>query len=205
MAELVAEGRVKYVGLSEVTPLELRRAHGVFPITAIQMEYSLTERGIEAELLPVARELGVGVVAYSPLGRGLLTGAVKTADDVPQGDFRATLPIFKSATAAVKNEARITALRDFAARKGATPAQVALAWLLAQGDDIFPIPGTKSVARLEENLGAIGLHLTPAETAELRELIPVNDEARYAVTSAQSTWNVRHAAQQAAAAATQVA
>ena len=199
--ELVAEGKVKYVGLSEVTPQELRRAHAVFPVTAIQMEYSLTERGIEAELLPVARELGVGIVAYSPLGRGLLSGTVKTATDFPAGDFRATLPIFAAGTAAAKNEARVAAVAAVAARKHCTPAQVALAWLLARGADIVPIPGTKSVARLTENLGAAGVQLTVEDVAELDAGVAVNEEARYAGAAASATWNVRHAAQKAAAGA----
>ena len=199
--ELVSEGKVKFVGLSEVTPRELRRAHSVHPVTAIEMEYSLTERGIEPELLPVARELGVGIVAYSPLGRGLLSGMFKSISDLPEGDYRASLPIFANGAAGSKNEARVSALQAIAAAKHATPAQLALAWLLAQGDDIVPIPGTKSVARLEENLAAAELSLSPVEASEVGAAVPLNDDGRLGSAWASMTWNVRHAEQKAEAVA----
>jgi aryl-alcohol dehydrogenase-like predicted oxidoreductase len=194
-AELVAEGRIKYVGLSEVTPQELRRAHVVHPVSAVEMEYSLTERGVEPELLSVARELGIGVVAYSPLGRGLLSGAFTSLSELPEGDYRTTLPIFASS----QNEARVGALQAIAARKRATPAQLALAWLLAQGDDIVPIPGTKSVSRLEENLAAAGISLTTAEAAEIAAAVPLNEDGRLGSAWASTTWNARHVEQKKAA------
>jgi aryl-alcohol dehydrogenase-like predicted oxidoreductase len=164
MAELVQAGKVRYLGLSEVGADHLRRAHAVHPIAALQSEYSLWERGVE-DLFPTLRELGTGLVPYSPLGRGFLTGAVDTsalADD----DFRKTNPRFTDENAR-KNAALVDVVKRVASRRGATPAQVALAWVLAQGDDVVPIPGTKRVAYLEDNVGAVNVRLDASDLAEL--------------------------------------
>ena len=168
MKELVEAGKVRYLGLSEVGPETLRRAHAVHPISALQSEYSLFERGVEARVLPVLRELGIGFVPYSPLGRGFLTGAV-TLEGLEADDFRRTTPRF-SAENVKKNEALVEVIKRVAARNRATPAQIALAWVLAQGEDIVPIPGTKRVRFLEDNAGAIGVHLNAYDLGELNAL-----------------------------------
>ena len=168
MKELVEAGKVRYLGLSEVGPETLRRAHAVHPISALQSEYSLFERGVEARVLPVLRELGIGFVPYSPLGRGFLTGAV-TLEGLEADDFRRTTPRF-SAENVKKNEALVEVIKRVAARNRATPAQIALAWVLAQGEDIVPIPGTKRVRFLEDNAGAIGVHLNADDLGELNAL-----------------------------------
>jgi aryl-alcohol dehydrogenase-like predicted oxidoreductase len=165
MKELVTAGKVRYLGLSEVGPETLRRANAVHPISALQSEYSLWERGVEARVLPVLRELGIGFVPYSPLGRGFLTGAVTLAG-LEADDFRRTVPRF-SAENVKKNEALVDVVKRVAARHNATPAQIALAWVLAQGDDMVPIPGTKRVRYLEENAGAVDVRL---DASDLREL-----------------------------------
>jgi aryl-alcohol dehydrogenase-like predicted oxidoreductase len=165
MKELVRAGKVRYLGLSEVGPETLRRANAVHPISALQSEYSLWERGVEARVLPVLRELGIGFVPYSPLGRGFLTGAV-TLEGLEADDFRRTTPRF-SAENVKKNEALVDVVKRVAARHDATPAQIALAWVLAQGDDMVPIPGTKRVRYLEENAGAVDIRL---DASDLREL-----------------------------------
>ena len=170
-AELVKQGKVRYLGLSEAWLDTVRRAHAVHPIAAVQSEYSLWTRDQEAEMLPLLRELGVGLVAYSPLGRGFLTGVIRSYDDLADDDFRKTNPRFSR-----ENFDRNLALADevgvLAGEIGATPAQVALAWLLAQGDDIVPIPGTKKVSRLEENLAADTVELTPQHVQRLTNLAP---------------------------------
>ena len=168
MKELVDAGKVRYLGLSEVGPETLRRANAVHPISALQSEYSLWERGIEERVLPALRELGIGLVPYSPLGRGFLTGAL-ALDSLEADDFRRTNPRF-SAENARKNQALVDVVRGVAARRGATPAQVALAWVLAQGDDIVPIPGTKRVRYLEDNAGAVDVRLTADDLRELAAL-----------------------------------
>jgi aryl-alcohol dehydrogenase-like predicted oxidoreductase len=168
MGELVAEGKVRFLGLSEVGPATLRRAHAVHPISALQSEYSLWERGIEAEVLPAARELGIGFVPYSPLGRGFLTGAVKV-DELGDDDWRRTNPRFSEANAQ-QNQHLVDVVKRIAARRNATPAQIALAWVLAQGNDVVPIPGTKRVAYLEDNVGALGVTLTPDDLHDLDAL-----------------------------------
>jgi aryl-alcohol dehydrogenase-like predicted oxidoreductase len=175
MAELVAAGKVRHLGLSESSAETIRRAAAVHPITAVQSEWSVFSRDIERAVLPACRELGIGVVPYSPLGRGLLTGALPAefADD----DFRRTLPRFQQENLE-RNLETVGAVREIAAAHGATPGQVALAWLLAQGDDVAPIPGTKRVRYLEENVGALDVGLTPADLARLDALEPVGD--RYA-------------------------
>jgi aryl-alcohol dehydrogenase-like predicted oxidoreductase len=166
VGELVDAGKVRYFGLSEAGADTIRRAHATHPVSALQSEYSLWERGLEAEILPVLRELGIGLVPYSPLGRGFLTGDVRRAEDYPETDYRRVDPRFQGANFDANVKAA-EAVREVAARKGATAAQVALAWLLHQGDDLVPIPGTKTRARLEENLAAVDVELSEAELAEL--------------------------------------
>jgi aryl-alcohol dehydrogenase-like predicted oxidoreductase len=178
LAELVQEGKVLHIGLSEASVDTIRRAHAVHPITAIQTEYSLWTRDPEAELLPLLRELGIGFVPYSPLGRGFLTGDIRSVDALDENDFRRNNPRFADGNL----EANIRIVEEVdavAAEADATAAQVALAWLLAQGDDVVPIPGTKRVERLEENVGSARLHLTDAQLARLSALpAPLGD--RYA-------------------------
>src|SRR3954471_921892 len=168
LAELVAAGKVRFLGLSEAAPETLRRAHAVHPISALQTEYSLWERGPEAEILPTARELGIGFVPYSPLGRGFLTGSLKSLDGLEDGDFRRAQPRLQGENLAanLRIVARVEAL---AGEKDATPAQIALAWVHAQGGDIVPIPGTKRRRYLEENVGALDLELTADDLAFLEE------------------------------------
>ena len=178
MAELVRAGKVRFLGLSEAAPDTIRRAHAVHPITALQTEYSLWTRDLEAEILPTLRELGIGLVPYSPLGRGFLTGAITTVDDLPEDDFRRRNPRFAE-EALQANLAIVDTVRAIAEAKGATPAQVALAWVLAQGDDVVPIPGTKRVRYLEENLGALTVDLTADERQQLTESLPATVGARY--------------------------
>ena len=171
MAELVAEGKVLHLGLSEAWVDNIRRAHAVHPIAALQSEYSLWTRDPEGEVLPVLRELGIGFVPYSPLGRGFLTGTITSRDDLEDGDFRKTNPRFEGDNfdANLKTAEEVRAL---ASEIGVTPAQVALAWLLAQGEDLAPIPGTKRVSRLEENAGADAVVLTPEQVEKLTRISP---------------------------------
>ncbi|MEQ1760992.1 MAG: aldo/keto reductase [Vicinamibacterales bacterium] len=169
MADLVAAGKVRFLGLSEVSPATLRRAHAVHPITAVQSEYSLFSRDPEAGVLPACRELGVGFVPFSPLGRGFLTGGVTSTSNLPAGDMRRSVPRFQDDHLA-GNMRLVGRLGDMASVRGCTPAQVALAWLLAQGRDIVPIPGTKRRTFLEENIAAAGMTLSDAEVATLDEL-----------------------------------
>ena len=177
LAELVAAGKVGHVGLSEAGPETVRRAHAVHPIAAIQNEYSLWTRDPEAEILPLARELGIGLVPYSPLGRGFLTGRLRSTEKLEADDFRRTSPRFTGDN--LDHNLRIVDEVEQVAREaGATPAQVALAWLLAQGDDIAPIPGTKRVERLEENAGADAVELT-AEQLERLTSLPAPQGDRY--------------------------
>jgi aryl-alcohol dehydrogenase-like predicted oxidoreductase len=175
LAELVAAGKIRYIGLSEVGVNTIRRAHAVHPITAVQSEYSLWTRDQEDAVLPLLRELGIGFVAYSPLGRGFLTGAIRSTEELPDSDYRKTNPRFFDEHFQ-HNLSSADELRDISAEVGATPAQVALAWLLAKGSDsrsgIVPIPGTKRVARLEENVAADTIELTPEQLARLDELTP---------------------------------
>jgi aryl-alcohol dehydrogenase-like predicted oxidoreductase len=166
MAELVRVGKVRYLGLSEAGEQTIRRANAVHPISALQSEYSLWERNLEPRIIPVLRELGIGLVPFAPLGRGFLTGAVRRAEEYPAGDFRRGDPRYQGANFDANMRAA-SAVRDLAKRKDATPAQVALAWLLHKGDDIVPIPGTKRRQYLEENLGAVNVRLTRDEMAAL--------------------------------------
>jgi aryl-alcohol dehydrogenase-like predicted oxidoreductase len=171
MSELVKEGKVKYIGLSEVDPETLRRAHAVHPITALQTEYSLWSREPEHELFDVCKELGITFVAYSPLGRGFLTGAIKSRADLEKGDFRLSNPRFTEE--AIKENLKFVEVVDHIAQnKGVTKAQIALAWILSQNDEITTIPGTRKVHRLEENLGALNVELTNADLATIEEHIP---------------------------------
>jgi aryl-alcohol dehydrogenase-like predicted oxidoreductase len=167
LAALINEGKIRGYGLSEAAPATIRRAHAVHPVTAIQTEYSLWSRDPEAEILPTVRELGIGFVPYSPLGRGFLTGAITSVDQLAETDFRRSNPRFVELEA---NLAIVDAVTAVATDVGATPGQVALAWLLAQGDDIAPIPGTKRISYLEENAGADELVLTSAQLDALNTL-----------------------------------
>ncbi|HJT37908.1 MAG TPA: aldo/keto reductase [Actinomycetota bacterium] len=169
MAELIAEGKILHVGLSEAGPDTIRRADAVHPVAAVQSEYSLWTRDPEARVLPVLRELGIGFVPYSPLGRGFLTGAIRSREQLDDADFRKTNPRFEGANFA-RNLELVSRVEAIAREVGATSAQVALAWLLAQGDDIAPIPGTKRVARVEENVAADGVELTAEQIEALNEL-----------------------------------
>jgi aryl-alcohol dehydrogenase-like predicted oxidoreductase len=171
LAELVAEGKVRHIGLSEAGPNTIRRAHAVYPVTALQSEYSLWTRDPEPTVLPVLRELGIGLVAYSPLGRGFLTGEIRSTTDFDDNDGRKHNPRFTGENFQ-RNLRAVDEVKAIAADVGATPAQVALAWVLAQGDDIVPIPGTKRVARVEENTAADGIELTLEQTDELTNLAP---------------------------------
>src|SRR4051794_9115377 len=173
MAELVEAGKVRHLGLSEASPDTIRRAHAVHPITALQTEYSLFTRDLEDEILPVLRELGIGLVPYSPLGRGILTGAITDASSLERGDARLTgyFPRFQG-EALDANLALVAKVRGLAEAKGATPGQLALAWVLAQGDDVVPIPGTKRVRYLEENVGATAVEFTSDDLAALEAVVP---------------------------------
>jgi aryl-alcohol dehydrogenase-like predicted oxidoreductase len=171
LGELVAEGKVRHIGLSEAGPDTIRRAHATHPVAAVQSEYSLWTRDPEATVLPVLRELGIGFVPYSPLGRGFLTGAVRSAADIADNDFRKSNPRF-SGENFERNLRSVAEVEAVAADVGATPAQVALAWLLAQGDDIAPIPGTTRVPRLEENVAADDVVLSAEQIERLSGITP---------------------------------
>ena len=171
MAELVQAGKVKHLGLSEASPATIRRAHAVHPITALQSEYSLWSRDPEGELLSTLRELGIGFVPYSPLGRGFLTGQFKTPEDIPEGDFRRNNPRFQGDNF-YKNLKLVEEIRTMATEKDATPGQLALAWVLAQGNDIVPIPGTKRTSYLRENVGAAEVVLTSEDLQRLDKIAP---------------------------------
>ncbi|MEV6985886.1 aldo/keto reductase [Sphaerisporangium sp. NPDC051017] len=171
LAELVAQGKVRHLGISEAAPAVVRRAHAVHPITAGQYEYSLFTRDPEDEIIATFRELGIGLVAYSPLGRGFLTGAITSADQFQAGDFRAANPRFQGENFAANREL-VVRIERIAEAKGVTPAQLALAWVLAQGEDVVPIPGTKRRAYLEQNVAALDIALTAQELAGLEEAAP---------------------------------
>jgi aryl-alcohol dehydrogenase-like predicted oxidoreductase len=181
MAELVQAGKVRHLGLSEAAPETIRRAHATHPITALQSEYSLWSRDPEAEILPTVRELGIGFVAYSPLGRGFLSGRFRSPDDIPEGDFRRGHPRFQGDNFG-RNLDLVERVQELAAEKAVTPGQLALAWVLAQGEDIVPIPGTTRVGHLEENAAALEVELTPDDLAELEAVFPAGAAAgdRYA-------------------------
>ena len=171
MADLVAAGKVRYLGLSEAAAATIRRAHAVHPISALQSEFSLWSRDIEAEILPTLRELGIGLVAYSPLGRGFLTGQIKRFEDFDPDDYRRMSPRFQ-ADNFERNLELVKRIESLAERKGVTPAQLALAWVMAQGDDIVPIPGTKRRVYLKENLGVQQVRLSEQDLAEIATAMP---------------------------------
>jgi aryl-alcohol dehydrogenase-like predicted oxidoreductase len=175
LAELVAEGKVLHIGLSEARPETIRRAHAVHPIAALQTEYSLWSRDPEAALLPLLRELGIGFVPYSPLGHGFLTGTIRSPEQLADNDWRKNNPRFTEGNLE-KNLRIVDEVEAVASELGATPAQVALAWLLAQGNDIAPIPGTKRVARVEENTAADAVDLSVEQIARLNDLVPATGE-----------------------------
>ncbi|MDQ1583241.1 MAG: hypothetical protein QOF36_1295 [Microbacteriaceae bacterium] len=160
LSELITEGKIRHIGLSEAAPETIRRAHAVHPITALQTEYSLWSRDPEDEIIPLVRELGIGFVPYSPLGRGFLTGTIRSVDQLDEADFRRSNPRFENLAANIRIVEQVDAI---AREAGATPGQVALAWLLAQGDDMAPIPGTKRISYLEENVAADSLELSAAQ------------------------------------------
>lgn len=184
MAELVTAGKVRHLGLSEAAPATIRRAARVHPIAALQTEYSLWSREPERELLPLVRELGIGFVAYSPLGRGFLTGRFRTQADLPTEDYRRNTPRFQEGNFQ-RNLGLVQRIDELARQKGCTAGQLALAWLLAQGPDLVPIPGTKQIRYLDENLGAMAVVLSSAERRQLDALLPVGSAAgeRYQATA----------------------
>jgi aryl-alcohol dehydrogenase-like predicted oxidoreductase len=171
MGELVEAGKVRYVGLSEAAPATIRCAHAVHPITALQTEYSLWSRDPEDEILPTVRELGIGFVAYSPLGRGFLSGRLRSVEDLAPDDFRRRNPRFQGENF-TRNIDLVQRVQEIAAEKGVTAAQLALAWVLHRGDDIVPIPGTKRIRYLEENVGALGVELSPEDLDQIEEVFP---------------------------------
>jgi aryl-alcohol dehydrogenase-like predicted oxidoreductase len=181
MAELVGQGKVRYLGLSEAAAETIRRAHAVHPISALQSEYSLWTRDVEDEILPAIRELGIGLVAYSPLGRGFLSGRIHSVDDLEASDFRRANPRFQGENFQ-KNLDLVERVEELAASKGCTAAQIALAWVLAQGEDIVPIPGTTRVKNLEENVSALDVELSDEELRDLEAVFPKGAAAgdRYA-------------------------
>ncbi|WP_337043105.1 aldo/keto reductase [Emticicia sp. 17c] len=187
MADLVKAGKVRYIGLSEASPATLRKAMAVHPVSALQTEYSLWSREPEDEIIPTCRELGIGFVPYSPLGRGFLTGEIKTFDDLAPNDFRRMSPRFQGENFE-KNLRLVDKIKQLANEKGCTTSQLALAWVMAQGDDIVPIPGTKRVKYLEENIAAADLTLSAQELAEINNLAPKNVAAgdRYPAASMQA-------------------
>jgi aryl-alcohol dehydrogenase-like predicted oxidoreductase len=187
MAGLVRAGKVRFLGLSEAAPATVRRAHAVHPISALQTEYSLWSRDPEDEILPILRALGVGFVAYSPLGRGFLTGRFRTPEDLPPGDFRRTSPRFTGENFR-KNLDLVERIRAMAAEKKVTASQLALAWTLAQGEDVVPIPGTTTRAHLEENVAAASITLGPEDLARIEEVAPKGAAAgdRYPAASMAS-------------------
>jgi aryl-alcohol dehydrogenase-like predicted oxidoreductase len=176
MAQLVKEGKARYLGLSEASPQTLRRAVKVHPITALQTEYSLWSRDPEDEILPACRELGVGFVAYSPLGRGFLTGQFQRFDDLPADDYRRNTPRFQGENFQ-KNLDLVHRVQEIAKEKGCKPSQLALAWVLTQGEDIVPIPGTKRRKYLEENLGALDVKFSPEDLRRIEEVFPTGAAA----------------------------
>lgn len=171
MAEMVKEGKIRYIGLSEASADNIRRAHAVHPITAVETEYSLWSREVEDDVLPLLMELGIGFVPYSPLGRGFLTGQIKKFEDLPEDDYRRNYERFKGENFA-KNLEVVSLIEKMAAQKNCTSAQLGLAWLLAQGDYITPIPGTKRLDRVQENLGALQVSLSDADLVEIERISP---------------------------------
>jgi aryl-alcohol dehydrogenase-like predicted oxidoreductase len=178
MSRLVSEGKVRYIGLSEASANTIRRAHAVHPLTCVQTEYSAWSRDVEASVLPTVRELGIGFIAYSPLGRGFLTANIASQSDLPEGDVRRTMPRFQAENLK-ENRAIADRFADLAKKKGITPAQLALAWVLARGDDIVPIPGSRRLAAVKENVAAPDVQLTAAEIAVINSNLPAAKGDRY--------------------------
>ena len=172
MARLVAEGKVRHIGLSEASAETVRRAHAVHPVAAVQTEYSLWSRDVEGGILPTLRDLGIGFIAYSPLGRGFLTGMIRTPEDFAANDVRRQMPRFQGENFQ-RNLALVDRVKELAARKGISPAQLALAWVLSRGTDIVPIPGTRRPEKLEENIGALSVRLSPEDLRDLDQVAPV--------------------------------
>ena len=187
MADLIREGKVRHLGMSEAAPDTIRRAHKVHPITALQTEYSLWTRDPEAEILPTVRELGIGFVSYSPLGRGFLTGQIKSPADLDPGDYRRNTPRFQGENFD-KNLQLVNTVAEMAVEKRCTPAQLALAWVLAQGDDVVPIPGTKRLRYVIENVGALSVSLSKEDLARIEDVFPAGAASgeRYNVLSMQA-------------------
>jgi aryl-alcohol dehydrogenase-like predicted oxidoreductase len=173
MADLVSRGKVRYLGISEAAPATIEKANRTHPLAAVQTEFSLWSREVETEVLPTCRKLGIGFIAYSPLGRGFLTGAIKTPDDLAADDIRRIMPRFQGENFA-RNIALVSAVEKMAKAKGCLPAQLSLAWVMAKGADIVPIPGTKRRTYLDQNLAASGITLSPAEMAELEAAFPLD-------------------------------
>jgi aryl-alcohol dehydrogenase-like predicted oxidoreductase len=171
MGELVEAGKVRYLGLSEASSATVRRGHSTHPISALQTEYSLWTRDVETDQLATCRELGIGFVAYSPLGRGFLTGAITSIESLPEGDWRRRHPRFQAGNFE-RNRQLVGRIEEIASRKGATPPQLALAWILAQGDDVVPIPGTRTIEHLETNAASLDIELTPEDRAAIDEVAP---------------------------------
>jgi aryl-alcohol dehydrogenase-like predicted oxidoreductase len=188
LAVLVQEGKVRYIGLSEASPDTIRAAHAVHPIAAVQSEYSLFTRDVEHDVLPTLRELGIGLVAYSPLGRGFLSGRFSSADELDANDWRRTQPRFRGENAE-RNLELAGRVAELAAEKGIQPAQLALAWVLAQGDDIVPIPGTKRRSYLEQNAGALDVHLSDDDLARVGEAIGEPAGTRYDEAGMQTVYS----------------
>lgn len=188
MAEFVAEGKVRYLGLSEASPDTIRRAHAVHPITAIQTEWSLWERGLEQEVLPLTRELGIGIVPYSPLGRGALTGSISSRDDLAGADHRAGMPWYSAANID-HNLATVEIVRGIATELDATPGQIALAWLLAKAPDVVPIPGTRRATYVEQNSLAATITLTPQQLDALDDITVAGDREHDTAVEAQNWFN----------------
>ncbi|XP_021801716.1 probable aldo-keto reductase 2 [Prunus avium] len=173
LKKLVEEGKVKYIGLSEASASTIRRAHAVHPITAVQLEWSLWSRDVEEDIIPTCRELGIGIVAYSPLGRGFFTSGANLVENLPNDDFRKYLPRFQAENLE-HNKTIFERVSDLAARKGCTPSQLALAWVHHQGNDVCPIPGTTKIENFNQNIGALSVKLTPEELAELESFAPAD-------------------------------
>lgn len=172
MADLVKQGKIRYIGLSEAPADIIRRAHVVHPITAVETEYSLWSREVEDEIIPVLKELSIGLVPYSPLGRGFLAGQIKKFEDLPEDDYRRHYPRFQGENF-IKNLEVVTLMEEMALQKGCTPAQLSLAWILAQGEQIVPIPGTKRLDRVKENIGALQVKLTDNDLEEIERISPI--------------------------------
>ncbi|KAK7394273.1 hypothetical protein VNO78_14795 [Psophocarpus tetragonolobus] len=187
LKKLVEEGKIKYIGLSEASASTIRRAHAVHPITAVQLEWSLWSRDVEEEIVPTCRELGIGIVAYSPLGRGFLSSGTKLLENLTQDDFRQTLPRFQPENLE-QNKSIFERVNELAARKGCTPAQLALAWVHHQGKDVCPIPGTTKIENFNQNIGALSVTLTPEEMTELESFAAADAVKGDRYANNFSTW-----------------